>query len=709
MLVVRIEEHASSSTTDAVKHNRPLRKLQVITPPSSTLCSHFLSHVINSVYAEIIEYSKLPEMSMLWARRRRKRTCTVASSLVGLSLSVILLWLWSSAERGHLEYSLPRYIPRIINTDVRREDELRMSQQEFEMTQEFSSSEPQEVCGMTVHPHAALKTQKLVHNFLPAVLIVYVHKTNSYRHIQRLCGFLRIKADLYNTQSTAAPLMYRPPRDDTSGIPTARGVQGKYALIVIVGWEVFTVMPSENLKVIFNYARETNTPVVVVTTGGAEVKQLRFPEPQDSSNVLQAVLATLSTVNFMKGDTLAGSRMVNIRVLPKTLVPFLAVTKSVSLPLAVQSGRGLALMSSSHPTFVPVVCAEVNSTEVKEMSLVLYDRGVSDGVVKVLIGMDIGKFPFPLLFYDIAVGLSPVSLIRFDPLMRYILIDIDDTFHAPTGRQPTSAHIGRVLEFQESVKQTYVKNFHLNLGFVGSGFGRGTQEEIEGDKLLVEKRDEFWWFPHTFRHVKCHSMSLEELCREMQDNREFADTHRLSELVGSYSVAPFHAGVYPVHLPLYQAWRKVWNITVTTTEEYPTLQPSFARRGFEYDGVRVLPRQTCGIFTKHTFFSELPLSKLQAYARGGELFQTILFNPMSIFMTHYNNYGGDQLALSLFMEAFQFISKYTNLELVQERPRQLAELYLQWYPEEKVPVWTSPCLYQRHRYIHLSILSNNSS
>ena len=625
----------------------------------------------------------------------------MASSLLGLSLSLILLWLWSSAERGHVEYSLPSHFPRIINTDARRKDELHMTQQEFEMTQEFSSSKPQQVCGMTVHPHAVPKTRKPAHHLLPAALIVYVHKTNSYRHVQRLCGFLRIKTDLYNTQSTTAPLMYRPSSDDISDRPTTRGVQGQYALIVIVGWEVLIVMPSGNLNVIFNYARETSTPVVVVATGGAEVTQLQFPEPQDSGGVLEAVLATLSTVSFVKGDKLAGSGMVNTRVLPNALVPFLAVTKSVSLPPAIQSGRGLAAMSSSHPTFVPVVCVEVSSTDVKEMPLMLYDRGVSDGVVKVLIDMDIGKFPFPLLFYDIAVGLSPVSLIRFDPLMRYILIDIDDTFHAPTGRQPTAAHIGRVLEFQESVKRTYVKNFHLNLGFVGSGFGRGTQEEIEGDKLLVEKRDEFWWFPHTFRHVKCHSMSLEELSREMLDNREFADTNRLSELLGSYSVAPFHAGVYPVHLPLYQAWRKVWNVTVTTTEEYPALQPSFARRGFEYDGVCVLPRQTCGIFTKHTFFSELPLSKLQANAHGGELFQTILFNPISIFMTHYNNYGGDQLALSLFMEAFQFISKYTNLELVQERPRQLAELYLRWYPEEKLPVWTSPCRYQRHRYEHL--------
>lgn len=596
-----------------------------------------------------------------------------------------------------MKYLGPNYFPRIINAEARKEDE--MTQQHVGITRATASPEPREMCGMVVHPFAATKTRKLVQRVLPAVLIVHVHKTSSFRHIQKLCGFLRIKADLYNTQSTTDPLLYRPPNNDVSDTPTSGIVQGKYAIIVIVGLQTLVVVPSNKLNAIFNYARETSIPVILVATDGAEVKLPQLPQLANSGSTLQAVFATLSSVNFVKANQLAGSRMASMRVLPKAIVPFLAVTKSVSLPLVEHSRRDSILMSSSHHTFVPVACFEVNSTEVEEMPLILHDRGVADGVVKVLIGVDIGKFPFPLLFYDIAVGLSPVPLIKFDPLMRYIMIDIDDTFHAPTGRQPTPVHVGNIVKFQESVRQKYIKNFHLNLGFVGSGFGRGTQEEVDGAKLLIEKKDEFWWFPHTFRHVKCHSLSLEALRREMQDNRRFADAHGLSDLVGSYSVAPFHAGVYPVHLPLYQAWKEVWNITVTTTEEYPALQPSFARRGFEYEGVRVLPRQTCGIYTKHTFFSDLPPSTLQGGACGGELFQTILFNPISIFMTHYNNYGGDQLALTLFMEAFQCISKYTNLEMVQEEPQRLAELYLWWYPEEKLPIWTSPCLYQRHRYI----------
>lgn len=39
-----------------------------------------------------------------------------------------------------------------------------------------------------------------------------------------------------------------------------------------------------------------------------------------------------------------------------------------------------------------------------------------------------------------------------------------------------------------------------------------------------------------------------------------------------YSVSPHHSGVYPVHEILYDAWKKVWNVRVTSTEEYPHLR-----------------------------------------------------------------------------------------------------------------------------------------
>lgn len=54
-----------------------------------------------------------------------------------------------------------------------------------------------------------------------------------------------------------------------------------------------------------------------------------------------------------------------------------------------------------------------------------------------------------------------------------------------------------------------------------------------------------------------------------------------------YSVAPHHSGVYPVHDALYEAWRNVWKVRVTSTEEYPHLKPASQRRGFIYKDVMV--------------------------------------------------------------------------------------------------------------------------
>lgn len=58
-----------------------------------------------------------------------------------------------------------------------------------------------------------------------------------------------------------------------------------------------------------------------------------------------------------------------------------------------------------------------------------------------------------------------------------------------------------------------------------------------------------------------------------------------------YAVAPHHSGVYPVHLQLYKAWRRVWNIQVTSTEEYPHLKPARYRRGFIHNNIMVRRQQ----------------------------------------------------------------------------------------------------------------------
>ena len=54
-----------------------------------------------------------------------------------------------------------------------------------------------------------------------------------------------------------------------------------------------------------------------------------------------------------------------------------------------------------------------------------------------------------------------------------------------------------------------------------------------------------------------------------------------------YAVAPHHSGVYPVHIQLYAAWKKVWGIQVTSTEEYPHLKPARYRKGFIHNSIMV--------------------------------------------------------------------------------------------------------------------------
>lgn len=41
-----------------------------------------------------------------------------------------------------------------------------------------------------------------------------------------------------------------------------------------------------------------------------------------------------------------------------------------------------------------------------------------------------------------------------------------------------------------------------------------------------------------------------------------------------YAVAPCHSGIYPVPGQLHAAWRKVWGVQGTSTEEDPHLKPA---------------------------------------------------------------------------------------------------------------------------------------
>ncbi|XP_064395577.1 bifunctional heparan sulfate N-deacetylase/N-sulfotransferase 1-like [Halichondria panicea] len=288
---------------------------------------------------------------------------------------------------------------------------------------------------------------------------------------------------------------------------------------------------------------------------------------------------------------------------------------------------------------------------------------------------------------------SRTRILRFDR-KRSILIDIDDIFVAPEGLKMNKNDVQALVQTQEKLR-SFVPGLTFNLGFCGAYYKRGTPAEVEGSHELVRRSNNFQFAVCTMSsrdYIEViHTSSCSVYCFSPSQNTSIAVGH-------GYSVSPHHSGVYPVYPPLYETWGRIWNITMTTTEEYPNIYPEHLRRGFIHRGIMVLPRQTCRLFTHTISYETFPGGKeaFHEAGNGGTVFNTLLFNPISIFMTHVTNYATDRLTLQLFSDLFQFTRTWTNLELTTDRPLNLGKRYFEIFPEDKVPIWGSPCGHKRH-------------
>uniref|UniRef100_A0A8C0VRW4 [heparan sulfate]-glucosamine N-sulfotransferase n=1 Tax=Cyanistes caeruleus TaxID=156563 RepID=A0A8C0VRW4_CYACU len=379
--------------------------------------------------------------------------------------------------------------------------------------------------------------------------------------------------------------------------------------------------------------------------------------------------------------------------------PLLHVTKPSKLEKGPLLGNDWAVFQINHTTYQPVVFAKVKAPENLSppaapsalYATVIHDLGLHDGIQRVLFGNNLNFWLHKLIFIDAISFLSGKKLTL--SLDRYILVDIDDIFVGKDGTRMNTndVQVKCVHKLMVNAAELY---FHLK----GKSW---TEEEDEGDDLLLRSVDEFWWFPHMWSHMQPHLFHNESsLVEQMILNKKFALEHGIPTDLG-YAVAPHHSGVYPVHVQLYDAWKKVWNIRVTSTEEYPHLKPARYRRGFIHKNIMVLPRQTCGLFTHTIFYKEYPggPKELDKSIQGGELFFTVVLNPISIFMTHLSNYGNDRLGLYTFVNLANFVHTWTNLKLQTLPPVQLAHKYFELFPEQKDPLWQNPCDDKRHRDI----------
>ncbi|XP_026532388.1 bifunctional heparan sulfate N-deacetylase/N-sulfotransferase 3 isoform X2 [Notechis scutatus] len=386
--------------------------------------------------------------------------------------------------------------------------------------------------------------------------------------------------------------------------------------------------------------------------------------------------------------------------------PLLHLTKPSKLDKAPLPGTDWTVFHINHSAYQPVVFAKVRVPEnlppaaIKNVlhATVIHDLGLHDGIQRVLFGNNLNFWLHKLIFIDAVSFLTgkrlPLSLDR------YILVDIDDIFVGKEETRMKASDVQALLDTQNLLR-AQITNFTFNLGFSGKFYHTGTIEEDEGDDLLLGSVEEFWWFPHMWSHMQPHLFHNESsLVEQMILNKKFALEHGIPTDMG-YAVAPHHSGVYPVHVQLYDAWKKVWNIKITSTEEYPHLKPARYRKGFIHKNIMVLPRQTCGLFTHTIFYKEYPggPKELNKSIHGGELFFTVVLNPISIFMTHLSNYGNDRLGLYTFVNLANFVQSWTNLKLQTLPPLQLAHKYFELFPEQKDPLWQNPCDDKRHRDI----------
>ncbi|RXM29794.1 Bifunctional heparan sulfate N-deacetylase/N-sulfotransferase 2 [Acipenser ruthenus] len=386
--------------------------------------------------------------------------------------------------------------------------------------------------------------------------------------------------------------------------------------------------------------------------------------------------------------------------------PLLYVTRANEVEQGPLPGDDWTVFQSNHSTYEPVLLASTKSSEAvaqlsehrAEHATVVQDLGLHDGIQRVFFGNNLAFWLHKLVFIDAIAHLTGRRLCL--PLDRYLLVDIDDIFVGKEGTRMKVSDVEALLNTQNKLR-ALVPDFTFNLGFSGKFHHTGTDEEDIGDDMLLQHRKEFWWFPHMWSHMQPHLFhNVSVLAEQMRLNKLFAQEHGIPTDLG-YAVAPHHSGVYPVHSQLYEAWKSVWGIQVTSTEEYPHLRPARYRRGFIHNGIQVLPRQTCGLFTHTIFYNEYPggSRELDKSIRGGELFLTVLLNPVSIFMTHLSNYGNDRLGLYTFESLVKFVQCWTNLRLQTLPPKQLADQYFQIFPEERDPLWQNPCDDKRHKDI----------
>lgn len=457
--------------------------------------------------------------------------------------------------------------------------------------------------------------------------------------------------------------------------------KGKYALVIFENFDKYLYMNKWNRDILEKYCRVYNVGIIGFMS--------RKDETQKSVPIKGYPLVKLNNLTISDYEVLRTSQI-------------LKMTKSGILNRGPLLGQNFTVFQSNHSNYAHITNAKIynqytqtsinisttfeSSISDKLVSTILYDQGLLDGIDKVLFSSGFDYWIHKLIFLDAITFLTKNKFLK--SLQRYILVDIDDIFVGEQGTRLKPHDVDALIRSQNQLR-SLIPGFKFNLGLSGKYYHRGNNEEDRGDDLLLANAHKFWWFCHMYSHSQPHLIDNQTILEaQMLLNKEFAVQNNIP-ISNGYSVAPHHSGVYPTHKLLYTAWKNVWNISVTSTEEYPHLRPARLRRGFIHQDIMVLPRQTCGLYTHTIFIDKYPggRSKLDRNIFGGELFYLFIFNQFNIFMTHMSNYGNDRLAIYTFESVINFLKCWTNIQLKTITPVQLGYKYFQTYTNEANPIW----------------------
>ena len=448
---------------------------------------------------------------------------------------------------------------------------------------------------------------------------------------------------------------------DFPAIPSP--AQNHYS-IVIFSDSVYPSYPAKHLKYVTRYCLAVNCVFVIISTN-TEINGRLF-----SSKIHENSHLDFSTTNS----------------------PIFHITRPKITFSELEASLQFSCFESLHPTFQPLLHTDLHSSGHNRCWVIVHDLGEMDSIKKVYFGISPNYWLANLIFLDALRYYGYATRMSSYSLERYLLVDIDDVFLAKKELRMLEKDVNRIVESQNLLEEI-IPGFKYNLGYCGAFFQTGTELTNKGDQMLVDLAPKFTWFGHIWSHNQPHKLTETSLIALMQKDIDFSSRHNLSILTNHYSVTPHHSGVYPVHDPLYQAWDKLGHVYVTSTEQYPSLWPHFMRRGFKFQSISVLPRQVCGLYTSTNYFEDFKGGEKAFYrsVRGGSVFETLLYNPVNIFMTHFSNYAADNLAQNLFEELISFVVKWTRLKLTYKPPVELASIYFNTFPEDVLPIWNLPC------------------